>query len=337
MANVLKYTTNLGIPAIEPLCYLHSAHAVTVVTIRSKEAPVNDFQGRQSLITGAAGGIGRALATQLADAGAVLWLVDVDQVALETLAEELRAKGSEVITSAVDLTDRAAIEALGHNVIARWRGLDLLINNAGVAYYGPTHRMTEAQWDWLLGINLLAPVHLTRKLLPALLCREGSHIANMCSISGLVAGGRFNAYHTSKFGLVGFTEALRAEYGRIGLGVTAVCPGPVKTNLYRDCQTGKGTRAPEPPGWLSASPERVAKLTLRAIRWNRRMILITPMAHMLYQMKRFVPWLIDAMNTFTRRSLPFIGKRYAKPRPTLEELLGQPATGDSQHSDRQAA
>lgn len=282
---------------------------------------MDDFRGKQSLITGAAGGIGRALAFQLAAAGAHLWLVDVDREALEQLAEELRSNGRDVVISAVDLTDRAAIESLGNAVITRWRGLDLLINNAGVAYYGPTHRMTELQWDWLLGINLLAPVHLTRKLLPALLSREGSHIANMCSISGLVAGGRFNAYHTSKFGLVGFTEALRAEYGRIGLGVTAICPGPVTTNLYRDCQTGKGTRAPEPPEWLSASPERVATLTLRAIRWNRRMILITPLAHLLYQMKRFVPWLIDGMNTFSRRSLPFIGRRYAKPRPTLESLL----------------
>ncbi len=82
--------------------------------------------------------------------------------------------------------------------------------------------------------------------------------------------------HTSKFGLVGFTEALRAEYGRTGLGVTAICPGPVQTNLYRDCETGRGTRAPEPPGWLCTSPDKVARVTLRAIRWNRRMVLVSP-------------------------------------------------------------
>lgn len=286
---------------------------------------MRDFRGKQALITGAAGGIGRALATQLAQAGAVLWLVDVDAASLEQLATELRQITGEVRTSVVDLTQREQIASLADQINTQWQGLDLLINNAGVAYYGPTHQMTEVQWDRLLGINLLAPIHLTRLLLPALMSREGSHIANMCSVSGLVAGGRFNAYHTSKFGLVGFTESLRAEYGRTGLGVTAICPGPVQTNLYRDCQTGRGNQAPEPPGWLCASPERVAKLTLRAIRWNRRMVLITPLAHLLFNLKKFLPGLIDFMNTFSKRSLPFIGKRYVKPRPTLEELLARQA------------
>jgi short-subunit dehydrogenase len=286
---------------------------------------VRDFRGKQALITGAAGGIGRALATQLAQAGAALWLVDVDGDSLEQLATELRQNTGEVRTSVVDLTRREEIAAVADQVNTQWRGLDLLINNAGVAFYGPTHQMTESQWDRLMGINLLAPIHLTRLLLPALLSREGSHIANMCSVSGLVAGGRFNAYHTTKFGLVGFTEALRAEYGRAGLGVTAICPGPVQTNLYRDCQTGKGNPAPEPPGWVCASSERVAKLTLRAIRGNRRMVLITPLAHLLFNLKKFLPGLIDFMNTFSKRRLPFIGSRYEKPRPTLEELLARQA------------
>ena len=148
--------------------------------------------------------------------------VRVDADALETLATELRSITGEVRTSVVDLTQRDEIHALADEVNAQWRGLDLLINNAGVAFYGPTHQMTEAQWDRLMGINLEAPIHLTRRLMPALMSREGSHIANMCSVSGLVAGGRFNAYHTTKYGLVGFTEALRAEYGRSGLGVTAI-------------------------------------------------------------------------------------------------------------------
>jgi short-subunit dehydrogenase len=298
---------------------------------------MRNLQGKQALLTGAAGGIGRALAMQLAQAGAKLWLVDVDAKALSALAEDLRVKLADVRVSVVDVTDRDQLRALAHQINSQWQGLDLLINNAGVAYYGPTHQMSEAQWDRLMGINLEAPIHLTRLLMPALMSREGSHIVNMCSISGLVAGGRFNAYHTTKFGLVGFTEALRAEYGRSGLGVTAICPGPVQTNLYRDCETGRGTRAPEPPAWLCTSPDKVARVTLRAIRWNRRMVLVSPLAHMLFQMKRFTPWLIDLMNTFSKRSLPFIGKRYVKPRPTLEELLAKQRELEQPNSIRKAA
>ena len=99
--------------------------------------------------------------------------------------------------------------------------------------------------------NLLSAIQITREFLPVLLERPEAHLLNVCSISGLVAGGRFAAYHTSKFGLIGFTEALRAEYGRRGLGVTALCPGPVLTNLYRDCQTGQpDKKAPQPPAWM---------------------------------------------------------------------------------------
>jgi hypothetical protein len=96
--------------------------------------------------------------------------------------------------------------------------------------------------------------------------RPDAHVVNMCSISGLVAGGRLAAYHTSKFGLIGFTEALRAEYGRRGLGVTAICPGPVTTRLYESGVSGSTERkVPSPPRWLCATPERVAEVTLRAI------------------------------------------------------------------------
>lgn len=298
---------------------------------------MRDLQGKQALLTGAAGGIGRALAMQLAKAGAKLWLVDVDAKALSALAEDLRVKLADVRVSVVDVTDRDQLRSLAHQINTQWQGLDLLINNAGVAYYGPTHQMSEAQWDRLMGINLEAPIHLTRLLMPALMSRADAHIVNMCSISGLVAGGRFNAYHTTKFGLVGFTEALRAEYGRSGLGVTAICPGPVQTNLYRDCETGRGTRAPEPPGWLCTSPDKVARVTLRAIRWNRRMVLVSPLAHILFQMKRFTPWLIDLMNTFSKRSLPFIGKRYVKPRPTLQELLAKQQEVEKHSTVRRAA
>lgn len=298
---------------------------------------MRQFTGKQALLTGAAGGIGRALAFRLAEAGCQLWLVDIDSKALSALADDLRSRLADVRISVIDITQRDQLKSLAQQINSHWRGLDLLINNAGIAYYGPTHQMSERQWDRLMAINLDAPIHLTRLLMPALMSRDDSHIVNMCSISGLVAGGRFNAYHTSKFGLVGFTEALRAEYGRSGLGVTAICPGPVQTNLYRDCETGRGNGAPEPPAWLCASPDKVARVTLRAIRWNRRMALVSPMAHLLYQMKRFVPGLIDMMNTFSRRSIPILGRRYQKPRPSLDELLARQTEVDGTSSSRKAA
>jgi len=259
------------------------------------------LQGRMAFITGAASGIGRCLAIQLAAAGCNLCLVDVNAGGLKTLQDELTSSGVRVLLFPCDLTDRKAVSATVASALRQTSGIDLLINNAGVAYYGPTDQMTQAQWDWLMSINLLAPIQITQELLPTLLQRPDAHIVNMCSISGLVAGGRFSAYHTSKFGLIGFTESLRAEYGRRGLGVTAICPGPVLTNLYDAAASGRaGQKVPSPPNWMCATPERVATVTLRAILRDKRQVLITPTAHALFQLKRFAPWLLDFVNGFSR-------------------------------------
>jgi len=151
-------------------------------------------------------------------------------------------------------------------------------------------------------VNLHAPIQLTQQLLPALLARPEAHVLNMASITGLVAGGRFCAYHVSKFGLVGFSEAIRAEFGRQGLGVTALCPGPVRTNLYRATPSGHKHRAtPTPPAWICTTPERVAARAIRAIRRDQRLVLVSPLAYTLYYFKRFAPGLLDAVQRIGRR------------------------------------
>ena len=208
------------------------------------------------LLTGAASGIGRALALELARAGVHLYLLDIDAAGLKSVVDECRSLGVVAVGRQCDLSQPAQIAGAIADLLARWKYIDLLVNNAGVAYYGPTEKMTAAQWDWLMAINLLAPLQITRELLPTLLARGEVHILNVCSISGIVAGGRFSAYHTSKFGLVGFTEAMRAEYNRRGIGVTNLCPGPVSSNLYNRALSGRGKPVPNPPSWLCASPER---------------------------------------------------------------------------------
>lgn len=263
---------------------------------------MKSFFGKSVFLTGAASGIGYALAVELARAGCRLFLVDRDAEGLERLTSEVGSQCESFWTHVCDLQDSDSVSNAVRRAVKVTAGIDLLINNAGVAFYGPTDSMTQGQWDWLMRINLLAPIQITHELLPGMLERPDTHIVNMCSISGLVAGGRFSAYHTSKFGLIGFTESLRAEYGRRGVGVTAICPGPVRTRLYTSAVSGRSDRSvPEPPGWLCTTPEHIAKVTLRSIRRNRRQVLITPMAHGLFQLKRFFPGVIDFINQFSRQ------------------------------------
>src|SRR5262249_21356130 len=112
----------------------------------------------------------------------------------------------------------------------------------------------------VLAINLLAPLQLIREWLPILLTRPEPHILNVCSVAGLVAGGKLAAYHASKYALVGFSESLRAEYSARRLGVTALCPGFVRTNIFQAAMRDRACKKPVrvPPWWLCSSPETIA-------------------------------------------------------------------------------
>jgi short-subunit dehydrogenase len=262
---------------------------------------MKELSGKKALVTGAASGIGRALALALADEGMDLSLWDIDGDGLEEVAREARRRGVEVFASHVDLAEPGEITWGVQVLLARWDHLDLLVNNAGVVYYGPTELMTAGEWDWLLRVNLLAPIQLTRELLPVLLDRPEAHILNVCSIAGLVAGRRLAAYHTSKFGLVGFTEALRAEFAHRGLGVTALCPGAVCTRLLDSAIIRDRRRPLRFPGWLTTTPEHVAAAAVRAVRKNQGLALVTPAARLLWLFKRLFPGLLDFLNRFRRK------------------------------------
>jgi NAD(P)-dependent dehydrogenase (short-subunit alcohol dehydrogenase family) len=290
---------------------------------------MKSIRGKRALITGAASGIGREIALRLALEGADVWLLDIDLDGLHDVARHARVCGVEAVARLCDLSEPADISAALTELLAAWGAPDILVNNAGVAYYGATEKMTRQQWDWLLAINLLAPIQITRQLLPLLVERPEAHVLNVCSVAGLVAGPRNAAYHVSKFGLVGFTEALRAEYGRRGIGVTALCPGPVRTNLYKSAVSGsKRKPVPVPPSWLSASPEQIADVAVRAIQKNRRLVVITPIAHLLFNAKRFAPWLLDWLNHVTLRRRRSVAASAPSAVPVLRAF--EPAETDAE-------
>jgi short-subunit dehydrogenase len=262
---------------------------------------MKDLRGKYALVTGAASGIGLAVARELARHGVHQILVDIDEAGLRAAVGRVREAGVQAVPFRCDLSDPAQVSDCVRAALGVWGALDVLVNNAGVAYYGPTDRMTAAQWDWLLQINLLTPIRLTRELLPTLLGRPEAHVLNVCSVAGLVAGRKLAAYHASKFGLVGFSESLRAEYAARGLGVTALCPGLVRTGLFRAAASGAGKPVREPPRWLSVTPDGVARKAVRAIRTNRGLVLVSPMAHALWALKRVSPALLAFLAGFSRR------------------------------------
>jgi 3-oxoacyl-[acyl-carrier protein] reductase len=258
------------------------------------------IRGKKALITGAASGIGRAIAVALAGEGADLYLVDIDEAGLELTAREVAGRGVEVVTAVCDLGEPAQISAAVRALLSRWDRLNILVNNAGVLCYGPAHRMTDEQWNRVMSVNLAAPVQLARELLPTLLSSQDAHLVNICSIFGLVSSRNIAAYQTSKYGLVGFTEALRTEYGGRTFGVTAVCPGFVSTPMMERVVAGEptvngrsGKPPTPPPAWIVTSPEKVAAKIIAAMRKNRGLVIVTPAARLLWWLKRLSPGAVD--------------------------------------------
>ena len=190
------------------------------------------IKGKSALVTGAASGIGRAIALRLAQEGADLYLLDVDEVGMACVVGEARKLGVEVIGRYCDVSDPAQIQQATNYILQRWGGVDILVNNAGITYFGETDSMSAEHCEKLLAVNLHAPIHLTRELLPTLLERPEAHVLNVASFFGLIGTRKTALYTSTKFGLVGFGESLRAEYGRRGLGVTTLCPGFVDTQLF---------------------------------------------------------------------------------------------------------
>ncbi|MGK5680541.1 SDR family NAD(P)-dependent oxidoreductase [Actinoplanes sp. URMC 104] len=217
------------------------------------------FAGRTCLVTGAAGGIGAALTLELARRRAVLALVDRDAEGLARVAEMARELGAgDVTTYEVDLGDGGDRLDLAAEVASRHGGVDLLVNNAGVTLMGSFEQNSLADFEWLLEINLLAVIRLTKAFLPQLLERPGSHLVNVSSLFGLIAPAGQVAYATSKFGVRGFTDALRNELEPRGVGVTVVHPGGIRTNIAAAARLSAG----DPGGAQAEQARRFAERAL---------------------------------------------------------------------------
>jgi short-subunit dehydrogenase len=248
---------------------------------------VKTFDGRVAAITGAASGIGRALAVELARRGAHLALADVDEVGLAETVSRCEGSGVKVTSQVLDVADRAAVYAWADQVVEDHGAVNLVFNNAGVALAATVEAMSHDDLEWLMSVNFWGVVHGTKAFLPHLKASGEGHVVNLSSVFGLLGIPSQSAYNAAKFAVRGFTDALRMELDIEGGGVSAttVHPGGIKTNIARNARidasvaamTG-GTERPrdEFEKVAMTSPERAARQILTAVTRNRRRALIGP-------------------------------------------------------------
>jgi NAD(P)-dependent dehydrogenase (short-subunit alcohol dehydrogenase family) len=252
-----------------------------------------------AVITGAASGIGRALAMRLAKEGASVAIADVNAAELDEtvrMLERIMGARDKVSAHIVDVSDKERVAEFASEVVAAHGAAHLLINNAGVGLFGMAEQLSIEDIEWLMGINFWGVVYGVKNFLPILRRQPQGHIVNISSVFGIIGPVGHSAYAASKFAVRGFTEALRHELAGGAVRVSIVHPGGVKTNIANNARPGAGAdRAAidrERAIFNMAartSPEAAAERIIRGVLRNEDRILVGPDAWMMDRIQRWAP------------------------------------------------
>jgi NAD(P)-dependent dehydrogenase (short-subunit alcohol dehydrogenase family) len=247
---------------------------------------VKQFDDRVAAITGAGSGIGRALAKELARRGAHLALCDIDEAGLADTVAQCEGRAVKVTSQRVDVADRDAVHAWADQVVLDHGRVNLIVNNAGVALGATVEGMSYDDFEWLMSINFWGVVHGTKAFLPHLKAAGEGHIVNLSSVFGLISVPSQSAYNAAKFGVRGFTDALRMELdmAHCGVSATTIHPGGIKTNIARNARMdpsatamgGSADPARDFDKIAMTSPDKAARQILAAVEHDRRRALIGP-------------------------------------------------------------
>ncbi len=190
------------------------------------------FENKTAVVTGAGRGIGRAIALRLASEGASVAIAEIDKASAYGVAEEIRSLGRESLAIEVDVRRMDSVQRMVSETIAAWNRIDILVNNAGITIVGPVLDSTEEEWDRMIEINLKGVLRCSQAVAREMVARKRGKIVNVASESGKVGRPLFAVYAATKFGVVGFTQALAQELAPHGINVNAVCPGIVQTKMW---------------------------------------------------------------------------------------------------------
>jgi NAD(P)-dependent dehydrogenase (short-subunit alcohol dehydrogenase family) len=250
------------------------------------------FAGKVAVITGAGSGIGRALSVELARRGARLALSDVDLVTVAETAALCDKEGAQARHYQLDVADRSAVLAHADAVAGDFGGVNLVVNNAGVALVAPGGQMSWDDLEWVMNVDYWGVVHGTKAFLPHLIASGDGHVVNISSVFGLIGVPTQSAYNSAKFAVRGFTEALRQEMliERRRVGVTCVHPGGIRTNIVRNARGTDGAGGQRMRDRFDrialTSPQRAARTILRGVEANRPRVLVGPDAYLIDALPR---------------------------------------------------
>ncbi len=256
---------------------------------------MTQLKNRVAIITGAASGIGRALGAELAQRGATVVMADVQKEMLGEVVASITQEGLKAEAATLDVTDAEAVRALVGDTAAAHGRLDFMFNNAGIAVGGEVRDCALDDWRCVLDVNLFGVIHGVAAAYPLMVKQGFGHIVNTASIEGLVPFPNTVSYAASKFGVVGLSSALRIEGADLGVKVSVVCPGYIKTPIFQNSKMIKLDREKllaTLPERFGITPEKCAKEILRGVERNQAIIVVTGFAKILWWLYRIHPGIL---------------------------------------------
>jgi NAD(P)-dependent dehydrogenase (short-subunit alcohol dehydrogenase family) len=277
-----------------------------------------DLAGRKCLVTGAAGGIGRATALAVAGKGGSVAITDIQEEPLRETARMIEQRGGKVLhTAALDITYRDAVAAMAREIHDAHGSVDVVMNVAGVSTWGPVQRLQEEHWRRMIEINLMGPIHVISEFIPPMIdARRGGHLVNVASAAGLLGLPWHAAYSASKFGLRGVSEVLRFDLRRYRIGVTLVCPGGVDTPLVNTMEIVGVDRTAPVMQKMNAqfrrrahSPEHVAEKIVRGVEREKYLVYTSNDIRAAHALQKFCPPAYEAIMGLLNKQLVAMAKK----------------------------
>ncbi len=255
---------------------------------------MNEFKDKIAIVTGAASGIGRALAEELARRAAIVTLADINYEGAHRVAEEINAKGGRARAVLLDVSSAEDVERLVRETVSDRGRLDYIFNNAGIGVGGEAYEIDLHHWQRIIDINLLGVIYGMKAAYRVMIEQGSGHIVNTASLAGLIASPGMVPYSMTKHAVVGLSNALRAEAADFGVRVSAVCPGFVQSGIY-DAATlinVKKESFMENLPFRLVEADRAAEIILRGISRNKAIIIFPFYARLFWWLSRIHPALL---------------------------------------------
>ncbi len=253
------------------------------------------YKDKVAIATGGASGIGLSLCEELARYGAKVIVADIDKTGAEKAASLIASSGGHAKAAGVDVGKESEIKRLIKNTVDEYGRLDFMFNNAGIAILGEIQDMTVKQWEQIIQINLMGVIYGSAAAYSVMVKQGTGHIINTSSQAGLFTVFGSNAYGVAKHGVVGLSRGLRSEGAALGVKVSVLCPGSIKTNIIETATLLNWNKDEflELIKWEPMSSSRAAKIILKKTRKNKSIIPVTKGAHILWLINRISPFMGD--------------------------------------------